>query len=75
MKSAEIIRRIERVGGTAIIYEGAVLALRRVKGAPQLPAISDIVWACKRRSVRAAVGAGVSGYLFWHFMAGPRAQP
>lgn len=63
--------RLDRIGGHLLIYEGAVLALRRVPGAPSFPAISDCIWALPRRH-RWVAALPILGYLLHHFIAGPR---
>ncbi len=73
MSQHGLIRKIERVGGTALMYEGAVLALRRIPKAPKVPAISDLVWLFRNRAARCAVAAGVCSYLFWHLVFGGEA--
>lgn len=76
MRSSDVVSAVERVGGTCLIYEGAVLASRYVPVVPKLPAISDLVWKIRSKSARFWVGTVVCGYLLWHLVeGGPVAEP
>lgn len=73
---SDLLKRVEQIGGSCLIYEGAVLAVRRFPALPQPPAVSDLVWKIRSKTLRFWVGSAVCGYLLWHFLEGDAlAQP
>lgn len=64
--------RLDKIGGWVLIYEGAVLASRRVRPEWRFPpAVSQMVWVLPKPA-RALTAAAVCGYLAWHFLDGPQ---